>query len=86
MAAGKKAGAHHSKQEILDLVDYNEKKLRNVVLDFKITRTYSDLRDMFSKSFITKTENSQGIVNLNQMKDTIEKIQKVGKKRKSGKL
>ena len=79
MASGNKAGAHHSKQDIIDLVDYNEKKLRNVVLDFKITRTDPDLKDVFTKSFISTIENSRGIVNLDQMKETLEKIQKIVK-------
>ena len=79
MGANKKANAHYSKQEIFDLVDYNENKLRNVVLDIKITRTDPDLREVFTKSFITKIENSHGMFNLNQIKETLEKIQKVMK-------
>ena len=43
-------------------------KLRNVVLNKEITRTDPDLKEVFTKSFITKIKNSQQIFNLNEMK------------------
>ena len=68
--------AHHSNAEVLDLMKSWKQKVKAAYYDFKITCKDPDLMEFISNKFISQIEKSHESVNLSQMLDTIEKIQK----------